>query len=143
MSAWIAPGPSEVVALLQSVRTIAIVGVSANPQRASYEVADYLVTESDYEVHLVNPTLDSLFGRPVHASLAEVPIVPDLVDVFRRQPEVLGVADEAIAVGARCLWLQLGLYDEIAAARSSSAGMTVVMDRCLKTEHARFRHRLG
>ena len=131
------------LALLQRTRHVAIVGMSDNPARASHFVATYLLGTTDYEVSFVNPRLaerdGELFGRRVHPSLDELPSVPDIVDVFRRQDDLAAVTDEAIAVGARAVWFQLGLRDDDAAATASAAGLDVVQDRCVKIEHARFR----
>ena len=115
-----------------------MVGASANPSRASNFVATYLLAESDYEVWFVNPRETEILGRPVYPSLAELPGPPDLVDVFRRPADLPEVADEAIAAGASTLWLQLGLRDEAVAEHAAAAGLEVVMDRCVKIEHARF-----
>jgi predicted CoA-binding protein len=135
---WAPPTAQERLAILRSTRTVAMVGASANASRASNFVATYLLAESEFEVWFVNPTITKILGRPVYPSLAELPGVPDLVDVFRRPEELMGVADEAIAAGARTLWLQLGLSDDAVAAHASDAGLNVVMNRCLKIEHARF-----
>jgi uncharacterized protein len=129
----------RLAAILRDTRSVAVVGVSPDPTRPSHGVARYLLTATDYEVYLVNPHVDEVLGRPVHPSLAALPVRPDLVDVFRRPAELPGVAEEAVAAGARTLWLQLGLHDEAVAARAGAAGLTVVMDRCLKVEHARLR----
>jgi predicted CoA-binding protein len=89
-------------------------------------------------VYLVNPRETEILGRPVYPSLRDLPVVPDIVDVFRRHDDLPGVAQEAIDVGAQTLWLQLGSWNEEAAAIAESAGLAVVMDRCIKIEHARF-----
>ena len=136
---WTPPSTRERLTILRSTRTVAIVGASTDPARASNFVATYLLAESDYEVWFVNPRVTEVLGRPVHASLADLPGPPDLVDVFRRPDELGLVADDAIAAGATTLWLQLGLSDPAVAERASAAGLTVVMNRCLKIEHARFR----
>ena len=115
-----------------------MVGASANPARPSYFVATYLLASTDYEVWFVNPTAEEILGRPVYPSLDDLPDPPDLVDVFRRADDLPEVLDETIAVGARTLWLQLGLRDEAIARCAADAGLRVVMDRCLKIEHARF-----
>jgi predicted CoA-binding protein len=115
-----------------------MVGASANPARPSYFVATYLVASTDYDVYFVNPAADEILGRPVYSSLADLPVVPDLVDVFRRPQDLPSVLDDAIDVGASTLWLQLGLWHEGVAGRAADAGLEVVMDRCLKIEHARF-----
>ena len=123
--------------VLATTRSVAVVGVSDRSTRPSFRVAAYLVDRTDYDVHLVNPHVDEVLGRPVYPSLAALPVVPDLVDVFRRASELTRVAEEAIAVGARTLWLQLGLADAEVARRGREAGVEVVMDRCLKVEHSR------
>ena len=136
---WEAPTAKERLAIIRATRTVAMVGASANPSRASNFVATYLLAESDFEVWFVNPRETEILGRPVYPSLAELPGPPDLVDVFRRPADLPEVADEAIAAGATTLWLQLGLRDEAVADHAADAGLGVVMDRCLKIEHARFR----
>ncbi|MHA3702472.1 CoA-binding protein [Jatrophihabitans sp. YIM 134969] len=118
--------------------TVAMVGASNNPARASYFVATYLLSSSDFEVWFVNPGATEILGRPVYPSLAELPGTPDIVDVFRKPADLPQVLDEAVAVGAKALWLQLGLRDQAVADRGVEAGLDVVMDRCLKIEHARF-----
>jgi hypothetical protein len=115
-----------------------MVGASANPARASNFVATYLLSTSPYEVWFVNPAATEILGRPVYPSLDALPGTPDLVDVFRKPADLPQVLEETIAVGASTLWLQLGLWDDTIAADAKRAGLTVVMDRCLKIEHARF-----
>ena len=136
--AWEGPSARERRTLLARTRSIAMVGASANPARPSYFVATYLLASTDFDVYFVNPAADEILGRPVFASLEDLPVVPDLVDVFRRPQDVPSVLDEALGVGASTLWLQLGLWDEDVARRATDAGLAVVMDRCLKIEHARF-----
>lgn len=97
----------------------------------------YLESASDYECYLVNPTISEIDGTPTYPDLAALPVVPDLVDVFRRHEHLPAVLDEAIAVGAKTLWLQSGLWDRRVARDGAAAGLQVVMDRCLKVEHAR------
>lgn len=135
---WVGPSALERQRVLRETRTVAIVGASPNPSRASYFVWTYLKSTSDYTVYLVNPTITEVEGTPVYPSLAELPAVPDLVDVFRRHAEIPSVLDDTIAVGAKTIWLQLGLWHEKVAAHAEAAGLRVVMDRCLKIEHARF-----
>ncbi len=135
---WEGPGARERLGLLRRTRTVAMVGASANPSRASYFVATYLLSSSDYDVYFVNPAATEILGRPVYPTLAALPVKPDLVDVFRKPADLPGVLDEALEVGASTLWLQLGLWDEATAQRGQAAGLDVVMDRCLKIEHARF-----
>ncbi|WOF21774.1 CoA-binding protein [Microbacterium betulae] len=135
---WTGPDQQERFAILRRTRSIAIVGASSNPARASYFVATYLLSSSPYDVYFVNPRADEILGRPVYASLADLPVVPDLVDVFRKHDDLPGVAQEAVDAGAKTLWLQLGSWNEEAARLAEGAGLSVVMDRCVKIEHARF-----
>ncbi len=131
------PTARDRLRILLTARSVALVGVSANPLRSSNFVATYLV-KTPYRVYPVNPTYDEVLGRKCYPSLADLPETPDIVDVFRRQADLPGVVDEAIAVGARVVWFQLGLRHEDAAATARDAGLEVVQDRCLKIEHARF-----
>ncbi|GAB3385261.1 CoA-binding protein [Amycolatopsis echigonensis] len=124
--------------LLGRTKSVTVVGASANPARPSYFVATYLLSSTRYEVNFVNPRLDTLLGRPVYPSLADVPGELDLVSVFRKHDDLPGVAEEVIEAGARTLWLQLGLWHEPVADRVREAGLDVVMNRCVKIEHARF-----
>lgn len=124
--------------ILRNSRTVAIVGASDNPSRASYFVATYLLASTPYEVWFVNPRISSVLGHPVYPSLADLPGPPDIVDVFRRHDDLPAVLDDAIAAKARVFWLQLGLSHEDVARRGTEAGLQVVMNRCLKIEHARF-----
>jgi hypothetical protein len=127
----------DIEQILRETHTVAIIGISANPSRPSYGVWSYLRSASDYELYLVNPTINEVDGTPVYPSLDEVPVVPDLVDVFRRREHLLSVLDDTIAVGAKILWLQQGLWHEQVARDGEAAGLQVVMERCLKVEHAR------
>jgi hypothetical protein len=135
---WTALSDDTVVELLRRVRTVAVLGASANPARASNEVAAYLLEHADYQVYLVNPNITEALGQPVYPSLASLPVVPDLVDTFRRTSELSSVLDEVISAGVMAWWLQLGLWVPELAQRATATGVTVVMDRCLKVEHARY-----
>ena len=135
---WQGPSARDRLGILQRTRTVAIVGASDNPSRSSYFVATYLLSSSPYEVWFVNPRAKEILGRPVYPSLADVPGTPDLVDVFRRHQDLPQVLTEAVNAGASTLWLQLGLWHEGVARDGDDAGLAVVMDRCLKIEHARF-----
>ena len=119
-------------ALLEDTRTIAIVGLSPRPERASNEVARYLRAAG----YTINPACTDVLGEKCYPSLRDVPGPIDMVDVFRRSEEVMAVAEDAIAVGARSLWLQLGVIAPEASARAADAGLKVVIDRCTKIEHA-------
>ena len=132
------PSAQQRLNILRRTRTVAMLGASANPARASNFVATYLLASTDYDVYFVNPNAAQILNRPVYRSLAGLPVVPDLVDVFRRPADLPQVLAEVLAVGAATLWLQFGLYDVAVAQQAEAAGLTVVMDRCLKIEHARF-----
>lgn len=139
MNAWVPPSAAERRRILRRARTIAVVGASANPARASNFVLTYLLSSSaDYEVWPVTPRETSILGVPAYPSLAELPGVPDIVDVFRRVDQLPAVAREAVAIGAGAFWMQLGLHSDEAVEIASSAGLDVVSDRCIKIEHARF-----
>jgi predicted CoA-binding protein len=136
---WENPSATRRQQILRATRTVAVVGASPNPARASNFVATYLLASTDFDVYFVNPNASEILGRPVYKKLADLPVVPDLVDVFRRREDLSGVLDEVLALdGVRTLWLQFGLFDEEVARRGEAAGLEVVMDRCLKVEHARF-----
>lgn len=136
---WEPPSALERKRILDETRSIAIVGASSNPARASNFVATYLMsTAKNYTVHLVNPRETEILGQPVYPSLQDLPEVPDMVDVFRRSDDLPPIAEEAVAIGATSFWVQLGLWSAEAAQIASNAGLDVVMDRCTKIEHARF-----
>lgn len=129
----------SILDVLRTSRTIAIVGASSNPARASYFVSTYLRADApEYIVWYVNPRETEILGQPVFPTLDALPQVPDMVDVFRRVEDLPGVTADAIAVGAKALWFQLGLVHDEAAAAARAAGLAVEQDRCLKIEHARY-----
>jgi predicted CoA-binding protein len=115
---------------------VAVVGISADPSRPSHEVASYL-RRVGYEILPVNPGLTSWEGLACHPNLTAVPPPVEVVDIFRRSDQVGPIVDEAIAIGARAIWMQMGVIDEAAAARARAAGLLVVMDRCMLREHAK------
>jgi len=136
---WRPPTAQERLSILNRSRTIAIVGASSNRARASHFVATYLLSSStDYTVRFVNPGETSILGHSVCPTLAQLPEAPDIVVAFRRVEELPGVAADAVSVGARTFWAQLGLWSDEAAALAHGAGLSVVMNRCIKIEHARF-----
>ena len=135
---WEGPSAKQRLDILKRTKTVAMVGASDNPARASYFVATYLLSTSPYEVWFVNPRVESILGHRTYASLADLPGTPDLVDVFRKPSDLPQVLQEAVDVGASTFWLQLGIWDDDIAVEAEKAGLTVVMDRCLKIEHARF-----
>lgn len=119
--------------LLQSIRTIAVVGLSPKANRPSNQVARYLI-EAGYTVIPVNPGQDEILGRACYPDLLAIPEQVDLVDIFRRPEDVGPVVDQAIAIKAKVVWMQSGIVNLEAAARAEAAGLTVYMDRCLKTD---------
>ncbi len=127
--------PEVIDRILIESKTIAIVGVSANPEKISHRVAAFLQSNG-YRIIPVNPTVEGeILGEKVYPSIQSIPEPFDVVDVFRRAEDIPGVVDDAIAAGARVFWIQLGIVNEAAAARAEAAGMTVVMDRCMMAEH--------
>ena len=136
---WTPPSAGERRALLRRARSVAVVGASSNPARASHFVLTYLRSRSaDYEVWPVTPNDDVVLGLETYPSLADLPGEPDIVDVFRRPDDLPEVAEEAIAAGAGAFWAQLGLHSDEAVKIAYEAGLDVVTNRCLKIEHARF-----
>lgn len=123
-------------AILDDCKTIAVVGLSSDPNRPSHGVASYM-NRRGYRVIPVNPNETEVFGEKAYASLADLPEKIDLVDIFRRSEEAGKAVAEAIAIGAKAVWLQEGVIDEAAARRAHDAGLLVVMDRCWLKEHAR------
>ena len=120
--------------------------MSPNTARSSYFVGTYLNQSSDYKLYFVNPNADEILGQKVYKSLADLPEVPDIVDVFRKGSDIPSVIDDVVAIGAKTIWVQLGIWNQDAAIYGESKGLTVVMDRCIKVEHARFHgglHLLG
>jgi predicted CoA-binding protein len=132
---------SERLKIIQTAKSAALVGVSANPIRSSNFVAAYLV-RTPLRTYPVNPMYEEVLGMKCYPSLADLPEVPDIVDIFRRHSEIPGVAEQAIEVGAKVVWFQLGLRHDEAARMAEEAGLLVVQDRCLKIEHARFSGKL-
>jgi predicted CoA-binding protein len=143
---WEGPDAKARLGILRRAKSVAIVGASPNPARSSYFVGTYLQQSSDYRVYFVNPRADTILGEKAYPDLASLPEVPDIVDVFRKAADIPSVIDDAIAVGAKTVWVQLGIWNQEAAEYGESKGLTIVMDRCIKIEHARFHgglHLLG
>jgi len=129
--------PLTIQRVIHNARTIAVVGLSKNELRASYFVGYYLKRHG-YHVIPVNPRESEILGEKTFKSLLEVPVPIDIVDVFRAPDALPGIAKEAVAAGARALWCQFTVINEEGARIAEEGGLTVVMDRCLKVEHARY-----
>lgn len=124
--------------ILVAARTIAVVGLSDKPHRPSHEVAAYL-QDAGYRIIPVNPMITEVLGERAYASLRDIAAPIDIVDIFRRPQFVPQIVEDAIAIGAKVVWMQLGIVHEEAAARARAAGLAVVMDTCLATTHDRLR----
>lgn len=122
--------------VLSQNRCIAVVGLSAQWYRPSYFAAKYML-DHGYTVVPVNPRYEEVLGQKCYASLRDIPVPVDIVDCFRRAEEIPAITDDAIAIGAKVLWMQLGVINEEAARKAEAAGLEVVMDRCVKIEYAR------
>jgi uncharacterized protein len=122
--------------VLQAAKTIAVVGLSAEPDRPSYGVARYMQAHG-YRIVPVNPKYAQVLGEKSYARLTDIPFAVDIVDVFRKTPDVLPAAQDAVAIGAKCLWQQQGVENQAADALARQHGLVSVMDRCIKIEHAR------
>ena len=134
-------GPATIRSILEDAATVAIVGLSPNTLRASHFVGYYL-QRNGYRVIPVNPTVDEVLGERSYASLRDVPMHVDVVDVFRDAAAVPAIAEDAVAIRAGTLWLQFGVVSEVGADTAASGGLHVVMDRCMKVEHARLLGRM-
>ena len=122
--------------ILRLTRVIAVVGLSANSSRPSNYVSRYMI-DHGYRIIPVNPAYPEILGQQCYASLKDIAEPVDMVDCFRRSEEIMSIAEDAIAIGARSLWMQIGVINEAAAAKASASGLQVVMDRCVKIEHMR------
>ncbi len=127
---------ADIDRILNDARSIAVVGYSANPQRPSHWISNYL-EEQGYQILRVNPSLESTSAVPIHASIEDLPQTVDIVDVFRAPPHLPAVVEAAIANGARVVWMQPGAENPEAAASARSAGLEVVVGRCIYAEHSR------
>jgi predicted CoA-binding protein len=133
--------PLTIQRVLQSAKTIAIVGLSGNPLRASNFVGFYLQRHG-YRVIPVNPRESQILGESSLATLRDVPVAIDIVNVFRAPDALPGIARDAVAIGAKCLWCQFGVINAEGARIAEEGGLAVVMDRCIKVEHARYAGRM-
>jgi predicted CoA-binding protein len=127
----------EIAQLLSKTKRVAVVGISDKEERPSNGVSRWLMSNSHLELYFVNPALTTVLGQPCYASLADIPEPIDMVDIFRKVSDIPAVVDEAIAIGAKSIWIQLGLVDEASATRAVNAGLDVAMDLCIKVEYER------
>jgi predicted CoA-binding protein len=125
---------AEITEILHNYRVVAVVGLSDKPDRPSYRVAQYL-QEHGYRIVPVNPVRQEILGEKCYATLRDIPFPVEIVDIFRQVDAIPGIVDDAIAVGAKVVWMQQGLEEPHAARRARQAGLRVVMDRCVKIEH--------
>jgi predicted CoA-binding protein len=129
--------PEEIKAILENYRVVAVVGLSPKPERASHQVAQYL-KDHGYRIVPVNPGQKEILGESCYRSLADIPFPVEVVDIFRNVEAIPAVVDEAIAIGAKVVWMQQGLEEPASAQKAREAGLKVVMDRCMKIDHAQF-----
>jgi predicted CoA-binding protein len=129
------PNRDEIKQLLVESKIIAVVGLSDNPDRTSYMIAEAM-QKSGYRIIPVNPNAEQILGEKSYASLTDIPEQIDIVNVFRRSEFIVPIAEEAVKIKAKVLWLQQGVYNEEAASLASEQGLSVIMDRCIKVEHA-------
>lgn len=127
----------EIEWLLKEAKVIAVVGVSRDPMKDSHIVAQYL--SQHYRTYFVNPHADEIAGQKAYASLKELPEVPDIVDIFRASSKVPPIVEEAIEVGAKAVWMQVGIVNNEAAQKAKEAGLTVIQNRCIMVEHKRLK----
>jgi predicted CoA-binding protein len=132
---------TEIKSILEEASSVAVIGVSSNPERASHQVAAYLIEQTHLDVYLINPTVTGeMLGQPVYKSIADLPVVPDIIDVFRKaedmpavfETEFLAIAESA---AGKTWWMQLGIVNDDVAKLAADAGMKVVMDRCIKVDY--------
>jgi len=128
--------PAEIPELLRIAKTVAVVGISDKPDRASYSVSKYLLENSHFVLFFVNPLLEEVLGQKVYRSLKDIPVRIDIVDVFRKPADCLQVLEESIEIGAGAIWLQLGISVPEVETSGEKAGLKVVMDRCIKIDYA-------
>jgi predicted CoA-binding protein len=126
----------EITELLRESKSVAIVGISDKPDRPSYGVARYLIENSHFDLFFVNPLLEEVLGKKVYKSLKDIPVAIDIVDVFRKPADCPEVLAESIEIGAKAIWLQLGIDVPEVEEKGTDAGLQVVMDRCIKIDYA-------
>ncbi len=126
----------EIAEILKNYRVVAVVGLSADPARPSYRVAEYL-QQHGYRIVPVNPGCQEILGEKCYPTLKDIPFPVEVVDIFRKVEAIPAIVEEAIQVGAKAVWMQLELVEPVSAQKARNAGLQVVMDRCLKIEHTR------
>lgn len=131
------PGADEIKEILSKYKTVAVVGLSDNPERDSYRVAKYLI-EHGYRVVPVNPGRDTILGLKSYPDLKSIPFPVEIVDIFRKPEAIPPIVDDAIAIGAKVVWMQLGLAHNESAKKARDAGLQVVQNKCMKIEHSRY-----
>jgi uncharacterized protein len=129
-------GPEEIRDILRKYKVVAVVGLSPKPERPSFQVAQYL-KDHGYRIVPVNPGQKEILGETCYRNLTDIPFPVEVVDIFRNVEAIPAIVDEAIAVGAKVVWMQQGLAEPVSARKAREAGLQVVMDRCMKVEHAR------
>ena len=130
---------SQLAELLSKTKRVAVVGISDKEDRPSNGVSRWLAKNSHFELYFVNPAFNTVLGNPCYASLSDIPVEIDMVDIFRKVSDIPTVVNDAIAIGAKSIWIQLGLVDEVSADHAISAGLDVVMDLCIKVEYDRLK----
>jgi len=131
------PPDEEIVNILKNVKTIAIVGISEKPDRDSHQVARYL-KDHGYKIIPVNPKYEQVLGEKCYPDLKSIPEPVDVVDIFRKPEAIPPIVDDAISIGAKVVWMQLGLAHNESAEKARKAGLEVVMSKCIKIEHGKF-----
>jgi len=132
---------AEIKSILENASSVAVIGVSSKPDRASHQVAAYLIEQTHFDVYLINPTVTGkILGQPVYKSVADLPVVPDIIDVFRKAEDMPAVFDAefpafAESASGKTWWMQLGIANDDVAKLAADAGMKVVMDRCIKVDY--------
>jgi predicted CoA-binding protein len=129
--------PEEIKAILRNYHVVAVVGLSPKPERPSFQVAQYL-KKHGYRIVPVNPGQKEILGEKCYPNLKDIPFPIEVVDIFRNVEAIPGIVDEAIAVGAKVVWMQQGLAEPDSARKAREAGLKVVMDRCMKIDHAQY-----
>lgn len=133
---WSAQSSDKIKGILLESKNVAVVGISNKEDRASYQVAKWLQQNSHFNLFFVNPVIDEVLGQKTYPSLADIPEKIDIVDVFRKSEDCLPVFEKALEIGAKTIWLQLGITNDEVAEKGTAAGIQVVMDRCIKVDYA-------